>query len=334
MEYSEQTQKRLLDLDALLKTGHGILTRHELFQIKNKVLESARGSGGREPPGSLDILCISAPSSDLQACQSPGYITLRCVHGNEVTRSVRCRVCDGCKHAWRSKVRALILKGCEAQKSYMLTLTIPEFPAKLDQIGGVYDVAQNRWHNLLRIASKDKLLFQYLRVVELQKRGTPHFHCALNRVTLNGEPVSSTAQIYEYFVRLAKMVGFGHRPGKTISLEAARLDGAGVASYMSKYLEKSEGYNDLRRPNGRAIRRYCRSRGWVPPKEPTAWKFAKTPDPFTRTYKAEGVLPCSCGDGFILRRDHQAEKWLRACRAEDAWVAPLGVADYFIQKRR
>ncbi len=310
-----------------------ILTDTELEWLTYAVHASRkdqRGSGGRQPPGYLDINSISA-LDDLQRCLHPGFIRLVCVHGNVTGSPVRCRWCEGCRHNWRARVRAQILQGCFMQVSFMWTLTIREYPREGD-VGYVFDQIQDRWHNLLRRAGKAEIHFEYLRVVELQKRGTPHFHFAFNRYRREGVSVLRTSEIRPALVELAKASGFGWRQGKTFDFDAARLGGPGVASYLSKYLTKSEDWYTMVRvdKNGkeRSIRRYAKSRRWIPRRSDPVWRYAAVQGGFSSHEQFIPDLRCSCALGFMLPRDAQAKAWLRANRSAGSWVAPLGVADY------
>lgn len=322
----EGARKRLHAI-LLAATRVSQFTYDELESLRFAVLAGIRGSGGGAP-SVLDLPCISAPVEDVKACLSPGWIAIRCYHGNVTWRVVRCRWCEGCRHVWRAKVRAIILAGCAGARVWMWTLTLPEYPGDMEE--GRFDVAQDRWHALLRLAAKRGVRFEYLRVVELQKRGTPHFHLAIKGVEVGGEAVSATSVVRTVLVGLARASGFGYRPGKTFDLQAARLGGVGVASYMSKYLSKSAGFNELRRDDGRAIRRYCRSRGWSPVRALPVWRYARVVTGISRVAQSTEDVRCACGEALLLRRDVQAKRWVAANRLAKRWIAPLGVADYIL----
>ena len=324
---SDMTKKRLALIESYDSSSQQ-LTDTELEWIYYGALIANKGPRTKVS-GPLDISYISAPVQDVMACLSPGWVPVRCHHGNTAWKMIRCRKCDGCLHAWRAKVRALILDGCSGSVSYMWTLTVREYPRQMK--GDKFDVTQKRYHDLLRSAGKLGVSFEYLRVVEMQKRGTPHFHIALKDVRRNGRFVSTTEQIRSILRNLAKKSGFGYVQGKTFDLQAARLGGAGVASYMSKYLEKSEDYNALRREDGRAIRRYCRSRGWCAQRPLPDWRYARDGN-LERKAQVTQDVSCDCGDHMLLNRDHQVTKWIAANRRAGRWVAPLGVADYLLSK--
>lgn len=329
MELTEATKKRLKIIDQVTQMGDSQFTDTELEWLRTAVLTQARGVGTASPHD-LDLYCISAPVHDVRACLMPQWIAIRCVHGNVTWRVVRCRQCKGCRLSWRGRVRAIILEGCKNSRVWMWTLTIPEYPAEME--GERFDVAQERWHELLRDAGKRGIRFDYLRVVELQKRGTPHFHLAVKNVKRGQERLSDTKVVARMLRRLARRHGFGYKEGKTTDLQAARLGGAGVASYLSKYLGKADSFNELRREDGRAIRRYARSRGWCRSQPRPTWRYARCPGGLTRKAQSDAAVPCVCGEGLLLGRELQAARWVAANRREGRWVAPLGVADYLLER--
>ena len=307
---TDHTKKRLQLVAKASAAGDSILAHTELDWLHKATLVANKGPRANAS-GSLDILCISALVDKVSACLSPAWIPLRCHHGNETWKMIRCRKCEGCHHAWRSKVRALILNGCYAKRCYMWTLTIPEYP---DTMGlDRFDFTQRRWHDLLRDTQRRGVKFEYLRVVEMQKRGTLHFHIALKDFTVGAKDVSNTKDIAKILRAFGKKAGFGYKQGKTTDFQSARLSGAGVASYMSKYLEKSEDFYALRREDGRAIRRYCRSRGWSNTRTPAVWRYASN-GPITRKAQSVEDVKCSCGDHETLDRNLQVKKWLAANR--------------------
>lgn len=278
----------------------------------------AEGSG-ETSPATLDHSCISAlkPTD----CRRPMWVKLECVHGNRTGKAIRCRKCEGCRHAWRKKVRYLIGDGCKGHGAWFLTLTLREYPEEMDM--DRFDFAQVRWHQLLRLADKEGLSFQFIRVVELQKRGTPHFHLAVNRIKIGGKSIVSTQDVVVLFTRLALAAGFGEQ----LRVERARLGAKGVASYLSKYLTKSEVF-EMARPDGRAIRRYSRSQSWCfMDKKDRVWRYRKVGDIY-HDEVLESTLPCVCGRGLILLQLQQARRWLERCKGFNAWVAPLDVFDW------
>ena len=329
--FSDGTRRRLKALEKGRADGATRFTDTELDYIEASIIARDKGTYAKN----VKVMGGFAPQTphesvhNVSACLSPAYIEIRCHHNHATWRVIRCRWCEGCKHAWRAKVRAMILKGCEYATAYMWTLTMPEYPA--DFKGDRFDEAQERWHNLLRDCHRRAFKFEYLRVVELQKRGTPHFHVAAKGFTSKGRLLGSTASIARRLRGFAKRAHFGYIEGKTTDFQSARLGGAGVASYMSKYLEKSEDYNALRRADGRAIRRYCRSRGWIIKQPDPTWRFTITGG-FSHDAQVTPDLPCNCGRGEILQHDRQAQKWVDASRREGKWVGPLDAFEYLLEK--
>jgi hypothetical protein len=297
-----------------------------------RILAERRGSG-ESLPRSLDFISISAPELiSPTACRRPKWIQVRCVHGHTKWMRIRCRFCEGCRNAWRGKVRHLISDGARMHRTWFWTLTIKEYPWQVD--GDIYDVIQSRWHKLLREADRKEVKFEYFKVVELQERGTPHFHIAVKDFRYRGEAMRETVKVYRILRRLAKMSGFGYRAGKTIDFQAAEHGPAGVAAYMSKYLQKAEDFYRMVRADGRAIRRYSRSRRWVIRDIPCNFRLSRVGSGICSDAQPETNFPCSCGDGFRLNPDHQINRWLTACRKENRWVAPLSMVDYIIKKEK
>lgn len=304
-----------------------VLTDTELDWVQVATLAAVKGTSGsyaREVKSSGDD--VPAPLIAEQACRKPTYITIRCVHGNRRQQPLRCRRCVGCHHNWRAKVRAQILGGAEWHRTWMLTLTIPEYPSEMND--QPFNVAQKRWHNFLRRAGAAGHTFSYFRVVELQRRGTPHFHIAINRFEVEGTTSYHRAILSE----MAHNSGFGWCQGKTFDLQAASEGAPGVAAYMSKYLVKSEDWGAMAREDGRSIRRYNHSRGWGTPVDPPDFRYSAVPHSFSAHYQPSDLFACSCPERMLINRDHQVAKWLKVNRAERRWVSPLSIFDYLHTK--
>ncbi len=110
---SDGTKKRLNVIKWTSSKMHG--SRSQLTDTELEWLEfatlMANGGTGAKAPVTLDIPCISAPVEKVSACRSPAWIEIRCHHDNRTHVRVRCRGCEGCWHAWRHKVRNLIIEG-------------------------------------------------------------------------------------------------------------------------------------------------------------------------------------------------------------------------------
>ncbi len=266
------------------------------------------------------------PAESAQACERQGYIGVECVHGHQTTKIVRCRNCQGCRLNWLGRVRRLILDGSEGWPTWMWTLTFKEYPTDMKGENR-FDFAQAAWNKLRRKAARRHITMRYLRVVELQERGTPHFHLATNRWTHRGRYLNHTHDIDHLARGLAQSAGFGTQ----MDVQKARLGAAGVASYLADYLKKSEDYFLMRRDDGRAIRRYNRSHGWGRPLDLPSWRFTALPRTFSYQTQPTPAIPCTCGQGLTLPRRLQAHRWLERSRSTGSWMAPLSVADYFLK---
>ena len=283
--------------------------------------------GGYTYADDVKVSGEASPHPSAQTCLNPSFIGLECVHGNRTARPVRCRKCEGCRQNWRAKVRRIILDGCEGHTSYMWTLTIHEYPHQMK--GDRYDFAQACWAKLRRKAQRAHITFRFLRVVELQRRGTPHFHIAITDLRRHGRLLTKTQESAKLLLSLGLRAGFGPQA----TYKRARLGGAGVASYMSKYLEKGDDYNAMVRPDGRAIRRYNRGHDWGAPLTPPTWRYMAVPNSFSHTPLDDTPVHCQCGKGELLTPRHHASKWIRRSYTHGVWRAPLSIMDY-IQKEK
>ncbi len=321
-------QRRLLRTTRL--PADSVLTDTEQEWARIAINDAAEGARGIHPPH-LDIKSISALRAaegleDETACLNRSWIKLRCVHGNSTGRSTRCRWCDGCVNAWRSRVRAIILEGCDAQETYFWTLTLAESPSEMDLER--FDFITLRWRRMMRVMQKEGYKFEYFRVIELQRRGTPHYHLAMNRITYRGVPVLGVGKVGGMCYSRAVKAGFG----RIMDLQKARLGGAGVASYLAKYIGKADEYRALVRTDGRAVRRYARSQGWVGPKTAPVWRYAAVRRSYSAEPLSEVEVPCACGDHETLSQAEQADQWMKANRKAGSWIAPLSVLDYIMEK--
>ncbi len=327
-------QAKALNVAALTRDSkavrqHSVLTDTELdwALIAARQQTKKRGVGTR--PHHLDINSISALRgseglSDERACLNPKWIGLQCTHRNTTARIARCRWCDGCMNAWRGRVRAMISEGANAEHTFFWTLTLKEYPEEMDEER--FDFIQTRWRRLLRVFNKNDFQMEYFRVIELQKRGTPHYHVAVNRISqLQKWGLDKTRRF---------MYNAGVRSGFGVQWDFQRAEwgAAGVASYMAKYLGKGNDYRALLRSDGRAVRRYSRSGGWIDPPPENAWRYAAVAGAFKAEALPETDVPCRCGLHESQTREEQAQRWLSTNRRVGSWVAPLGVLDYILEK--
>ena len=300
-----------------------ILTETELEWLTIASFDAVPGVGGQSPPY-LDITCINV--TDPSACAAPGWISLICRHGNMTGKYVRCRRRPGCQHSWRSKGRALCMQGSALRETFFWTITVKEYP---NQMGGCrFDFIESKWRRLRALAAKGQQHFEYLRVTELQRRGSPHYHLAVNRWVYMGEPVGGLRAVKLLARRLTLGAGFGVQ----WDFQKARLGARGVAAYMAKYLGKGDEFNELVRADGRAVRRYVRSRHWVGPADLRTFRYAAIPHSFTYQPKGSTTeVPCVCGSHESLLAERQVQHWLKLNRSVGRWVAPLAVADWIFK---
>ncbi len=290
-----------------------------------------RGAG--TPPRYLDIKSISTTTDpalepeSLSECLNPGYIGMRCTHGNTTAKITRCRWCDGCQNAWRGRVRGMVMDGARFHDpTFFWTLTLAEYPDEMPI--NRFDFISGKWKELIRWKAKWKIGFEYFRVIELQKRGTPHYHVAANRWTYQGVAVSGLLQVRVLASQLRAKSGFGVQS----DVQVAYLGAKGAASYMAKYLQKGGDYETMVREDGRAVRRYARSRGWIPPLPEPSWRYAAVRGSYSRKTKSTVDVPCSCGNHEDLNRGEQISRWLEANRKAGSWIAPLAILDWILEE--
>lgn len=208
-----------------------------------------------------------------EVCKSGARVRLRCWHGNDRVLAVACgkvSECELCLNAWRAKVRRRIMAGCEgAVNLWFFTATFSE-DISLDE-------GMRRWKVLWKEMARRMPGARMFRVVELTKRGRPHFHAVVDGpmpVLLKPNKGGEYAAEYlarqsvagrEFIQRVLVPSGFGY----IAHCERVRLGGKGAASYLSKYLTKAQA-KSLVREDGRRVRVAEGSRDWlVNPPVPT-----------------------------------------------------------------
>lgn len=211
---------------------------------------------GESPPAHLDPLRGETPSKELRHARRPvacGGYSLIGVDGPSVgIYPFRCK-CWRCSRCGRRKVnqtRERIQAGLERGDTWFATLTSPgdEDPeASLNLLTARWKAFHLRLTRLLGHV-------EYVAVVELQKRGSPHFH-----VLVRGPLVSR-----RWLAKAAGGVGFGRmvhvRPGERQ-----------IAGYLTKAIGPNTSGDSL----PAHLRRVRWSRGWslpLPVKAKRLWQ--------------------------------------------------------------
>ena len=83
------------------------------------------------------------------------------------------------------------------------------------------------------------------------------------------------------------------------------------------------------REDGRAIRRYNRSRNWCKARDLPSWRYAAITNGFSRTEQdTTHRAQCDCETGMVINREAQLKRWITRNRAAGSWIAPLGIVDH------
>jgi len=141
----------------------------------------------------------------------------------------------GCPWCAEKKIRRLAWMTRNAEPSRLLTVTISDRRYPTPEAG--WKGMSEAYPELIRWARKNWGECEYLRVLELQKNGTPHFHCLLK------SPFILDTQMRSEWRRL---IGVPEAPDESpdapryyAGLELRRIDKSfGTFHYLMKYLTK------------------------------------------------------------------------------------------------
>jgi hypothetical protein len=207
---------------------------------------SSTSASGESPPAHLDPLRGETPSKELRHARRPvacGGYSLVGVDGPSVgIYPFRCKCwrCSRCGPRKVNQTRRRIQAGLERGESWFATLTSPgdEDPeASLRLLSGRWKAFNLRLTRLLGHV-------EYVAVVELQKRGSPHIH-----VLVRGPLISRS-----WLAKASAAVGFGR-------IADVRTTSRGIAGYLTKAIGPNTSGDAL--PTH--FRRVRWSRGWSLP---------------------------------------------------------------------
>lgn len=217
----------------------------------------------------------------VKRCPRRGYLGLTCNNGDELIIERRCKTwdCKSCKWQNYQRIVDMITYGCLTQGPYyVITVTLKaDRQRNLDAkyVGGLFS-------RLLREVWKDsrEQTMRWFKVVELTKKGTPHFHLIVGGIgtmrdnCLRPEAGNDRSKNLPFNRRwLARQCDClahvwskrwdritGH---ESFIVDAERVySSAGIGSYLCKYLVK--GFAD--REGLLALgfsRRWACSRNWI-----------------------------------------------------------------------
>jgi len=147
--------------------------------------------------------------------------------------------------AWRSHLSKEIQRLDEKQWCFF-TLTFGSMPVSYSREkirDTTYQASKRAWDVIMKRLKREHGKFQYVRVLELQKRGAVHIHCIASFHFHDIETAKDqNGNEYTFSKGLkkdAKDVGFGFMTSAE-NLEIIEADTKRVAGYITKYITKSE----------------------------------------------------------------------------------------------
>ena len=232
-------------------------------------------------------------------CHEGAVVSNRCFHGDFRTLRVACQKmsCPICQNNWRRRVRSRIVKGVHEKglsKWMFVTLT---FGSK--EVNGMVDLiseAMERWTKFRKWLQRSDKNVSYYRIVEMTKRGWPHFHILtdanLPPVEIRGDNERKSSYLGKQtpeglaLITMIESMGFGY----TVSVQKVKGGSLGCAKYMSKYMSKD--WKAITRPDGRSIRLCEGSRNWAKDGKVNDFFFERSE---LSSGKPESGLSCICG---------------------------------------
>ena len=261
-----------------------------------------------------DVSAFPAPSLKSCTAPGSRYVTSGpCSHGKRIVRPLNCNECENCQNRRRAKHRKRIWDGIRNRpgKYYFLTLTLcphRRWNGKRDRcptcerceataqepsaaaLLAAWRKFVHWWNSIYgyhKTRRPDRENMRYYRVVECHKSGLPHLHVVLeqapgmpgfipaiykanNRESLASYRLRQMPIAAEWMGRF-QWAGFG----PIMHNVKAYQDGEGCASYMTKYMTKTDDtFRDAE--TGRRIRQFESSRNWNPQGMPEK-EFYETP---------------------------------------------------------
>ncbi len=209
--------------------------------------------------------------SDL--CPRRGHVLLRSKEGvTMVNTSCNSWRCIACRNRNIYRFRSLVKAGISAsKKSAFITITYREGSERLAVAGCVRRDWAAFWR-IVRRDAKDLSGLPWLRVMELTKKGVPHFHLVVTRIP-EGRRIRCYGVRFDVrrFVKRMDECGcvshvyarawWAVTHGESYIVHAVPVGGAsGAASYLAKYMAKVFEVEEAS-PLG-MVRRWSTSRNW------------------------------------------------------------------------
>lgn len=182
--------------------------------------------------------------------------------------------CPECSQKLRQKWRSFLAEKVDNLMSngkvwHFITITAPSYKKTpfLGQLGLSDKLFKTQWNNLMQfLRDQNGGAFNYVRVLEIQKRGAIHAHMICD-VSF---PIDDVVKIKRgvnagksYSIGLKKRaiaLGFGHQ----VNTEPLQKNGLGVAGYITKYISKESRQYESWLPEGTRYIQTSRSIGALP----------------------------------------------------------------------
>ncbi len=242
----------------------------------------------------------AASSSD---CPRKGHILLEDRKGRRTIVNTVCNSwrCKACRDSNMARFKALVRIGCSSmERSSFITLTYKAGSERLERAGCVARDWKAFWRLLVK-ENRDLKGIPVLRVMELTKRGTPHFHMIVGGTSLKARCWGNSLYEPVFVARLPACECLAHvfarawvrvQDGESYIVHATPVRSArGAGSYLAKYMRK-----DFDGERGEAlgmVRRWSTNHSW--PREPRG-RLKGTVEGWRRSWFAPGHV-----EGF--------EKW-------------------------
>lgn len=214
-------------------------------------------------------------SGSSSECPRQGSILLERRRGGGVTIvQTNCNSwrCLGCRDRNSRRFRAIVEVGCSTLKrSCFITTTYRAGSSRLDDAECVGKDWRALWRHLRKSSPWTQKL-EWLRVMEVTKRQTPHFHLIAGPIP-EGKPINcwgSSLEIRTYRERLESCECVAHtfarswsrvQRGESYLVHAIAVSSAkGAGKYLAKYMGKAQG--GVVNHNTGMKRRWSTSRGW------------------------------------------------------------------------
>jgi len=210
--------------------------------------------------------------------------------------------CLGCRDRNLSRFKAMVALGVSALGQCMfITLTYKAGAERLGTAGCVSRDWRAFWR-LLRKWYPETKEWGVMRVMEVTKKGTPHFHLIVGRVSLGDiRCYGPVFYVKNYLALLQDCECWSHRMGRVwervqkgesyIVHTVPVTGGSGAGGYMAKYMRKE--FDQERGNELGMVRRFSANRRW--PREKRRRIISPGTDGWRRTAWRAGVVDL---DGF------------------------------------